>query len=158
MNTCLAIVLPKQALAAIERALAPYAPYISTATDASSWYIPLAFIPEHTAIPELKHPYVHIVTILSLGEGEVKGQLWARIQETAGLQNLRKKVIEHVLSHGIPVSSDNSFVPHIYLGTFSSIPPLGITDTPVRISFPIREAALIQENPYEIIANIPLTP
>ncbi len=158
MNTCIAIVPPRQALSAIERAMEHYAPYISNGADTSSWYIPLAFIPEHAAISPLKHPYVQILTILSLGEGDVPGQLWARIQDTPGLQELRKKVIAHVLSHRIPVLSDNSFLPHIFLGAFSSMPPLGIIDTPVRISFPIREAALVQVSPYEIIGQVPLTP
>ncbi len=158
MNTCLAIVPPRQALFAIERAMGPYSPYLHTSTDAASWYIPLAFIPDDASIAPLKHPYVQIATILSLGEGKVPGQLWAHIKNSPGIQKLRASVVSHVLSHRIPVSSDMPFIPHINLGTFAAMPPLGISDTPVNISFPIREAALVRVSPYEIVGQVPFTP
>ena len=88
---------------------------------------------------------------------EMEAEGYAR-EVTRQVQELRKKVIAHVLSHRVPVLSENSFLPHIFLGAFSSMPPLGIIDTPVRISFPIREAALVQVSPYEIIGQVPLTP
>lgn len=158
MSICIAIIPPASAIDAIKRAMEPYAKYIGNTAPESTWHIPLVTGDMEPATAPLRLSFHQTLRILSIGEGEEAMQLWARIQPTPGLTALQKSFVSRMKISGSIVEDSTPFVPHIYLGSFEKTPPFGIIDTPLSIMFSIREASIIQTDPYEILGSIPLTP
>lgn len=157
MSICIAIIPPKPAIDAIQRAMETYAPYLSTKTPQTDWYIPLVIGDIPPVMTPLRQSFHQTIKILSIGEGETPLELWARIQLTPGLADLRKSLAARMKISGSIIEESSVFVPHIHLGSFATLPPLGIIDTPLAHMFSLHEAHIIQTEPYEILGSIPLT-
>lgn len=153
MSIAIGIIPPESAREAIRAALRSYADHLDTKTPEDTWYIPLVLTNSLPTIAPLRQAFHQTLRLLSIGEGDEKETLWARVQETPALESLRTSAIEHLQL------SDASLIPaHISLGSFATTPAFGIIDTPLGVTFNIKELALIQIDPYEIITTIPLTP
>jgi 2'-5' RNA ligase len=158
MSICIAIIPPKAAIQAIRSAMHPYSKHLTNAELDTNWHIPLVTGDLAPITKPLRLPFHQTIRILSIGEGEEKMQLWARIQPTLGLTALQESLTARMKISGGIVDDSIPFTPHIYLGSFEQTPPLGIIDTPLSITFSIPEAHILQTDPYEILGTIPLTP
>ncbi len=155
MSICIAIIPPAPAIKAIREAIQPYIPHMENVTPESSWHIGLVFGSSVPSIEPLRQSFHQTLRVLSIGEGEERMQLWASVQHTPGLTALREETKIRINSVAYDILP---FHPHIYLGSFTKIPSFGIIDTPLSISFSIRELSILQTDPYEILGTIPLTP
>ncbi len=158
MSICIAIIPPASAIQAIKNAMDLYTPYMGEKTLDTTWHISMVggdITPITTALRQSFH---QTLRILSIGEGDEALQLWARTQSTPGLIALQQSLTARMRMSGSVLAETSPFVPHIYLGSFEKVPPLGIIDTPLSVMFSLREAHIIQTEPYEILGSIPLTP
>lgn len=143
----IAIIPPKQAIHAIKDALQPYSSQLSAAQPEHTWHIPLCTLEHMPGLMPIRHSFHQTLRLLSIGEGTDKMSLSVRVQQSPSLTSL----IASLPTEATPC------VPEIFLGSFEQMPAFGILDAPLNITFSVRELAVIQTNPYEILGIIPVT-
>lgn len=176
MNTFIALGVPTSTGAVLTTALTAYTGKLATTVPEEKWHITLVFLGDVTlsseAIQKIQEPlhtaYLPAITILSLGAGKADGQLWAHIHATPALIQLRTILIDRLTKCDILIPEQElsrEFMPHITLGNVDNKNnPIGISDTPAKITLAVREALVLRSNPeelttsYERIATIPLVP
>ncbi len=183
MNTFIALAIPKSAASVLTTALDAYTGKLATKVAEEAWHVTLIFLGDTIlppdAIQKIQEPlhtaYLPAITILSLGSSSAGlpadrqvNQLWAHVHATTALTQLRTILIDRLTRCGITIPEQEltrEFTPHINLGTSSAaIGAIGISDTPAKITFAVREALVLRSNPeepdapYDHIATIPLVP
>ncbi|MDA1168823.1 MAG: hypothetical protein O3A36_00625 [bacterium] len=148
MSLRIAIIPPKQVIDKITDALLPYSASLSFQSNDNTWHIPLSTLQHMPSLTPIRHSFHQTLRILSIGEGQDQMSLSVRIQQSPSLT---------ALIASLPNKS-TLCVPEILLGSFEQVPAFGILDTPLTITFSVRELAVIQIDPYEIIGTIPITP
>lgn len=148
MSIRIAIIPPKQVIDKIKDALLPYSASLSFQSNENTWHIPLSTLQHMPSLTPIRHSFHQTLRILSIGEGQEKMSLSVRIQQSPSLTTLIAS---------LPINGIHS-APEIFLGSFEQVPAFGILDTPLTITFSVRELAVIQTDPYEIIGTIPITP
>lgn len=176
MNTFIGLGIPESAKQVLREALEVYKDIPLTAVPEEKWHITLVFLGnEHEQVSSdttaalsqpLRCAYMPAITVLSLGSGLADGQLWARIHATPALLELRKIMIERLRACNIPIPQQEvsrEFTPHITLAkevVYDS--PIGIPDTPAKITFAVRQATLfrstVEGTSYDSLTTIPLIP
>lgn len=176
MNTFIALGIPTSAAAVLTTALEAYRGKLATQVPEEKWHMTLVFLGDaplsSEAIQKIQEPlhtaYLPAITVLSLGSGRQAKQLWAHIHATPALIQLKTILIDRLTQCGIVIPEQELsrvFTPHITLGDVGSTNnPIGISDTPAKITFAVREALVLRSIPeelttsYERIATIPLVP
>ena len=143
----IAIIPPKQAIEAIRSAMGHYTSHMKNVADESTWHMPLVIVPTAPPTAPLRQSFHQTVRILSIGEGEKSGSLSVRVQQSPGLTALQASFSKEA----------TLCIPQIYLGSFETVPPFGILDTPLAFTLSIRELNILQTDPYEILGTIPIT-
>ncbi len=148
MSICIAIIPPKPVIDKIRGALQAYSSTMNVVSPENTWHIPLCATPHVPELATIRQSFHQTLRMLSIGEGEVKGSLAVRIQQSPSLE---------ALIASLPIQN-TAAVPELFLGSFEQVPALGIIDTPLALTFNIRELTVIQTDPYEIIGTIRVTP
>lgn len=165
MNISIALILPEQVGKTIEEALRDHVEHMKSVVPSKRWSIPLvSFQTDTTTLedfvqkkPPLRQQWVQTTKLLSIGEGAIKNELWVHIQQTPAIQEFQKSIAAYAEEHNM---NDVRITPtpHIFLGEYEAQSALGIPDSPLNMSFGIQEVAIVQEDPYEILGNIAVTP
>ena len=143
----IAIIPPKQVINAIKDALQPYSSQLAAMQPENTWHIPLCTLQDMPSLTPIRHSFHQTLRLLSIGEGSEKMSLSVRIQQSPSLTSLIASLPTEV----------TPCVPEILLGSFDHMPAFGILDTPLNITFSVRELAVIKTDPYEILGTIPVT-
>lgn len=176
MNTFIAFDIPAPAKAVLTASLEAYKGKLLTTAPETKWHMTIVFLGtaelSQEAIEQIQKPlhtaYLPAITILSLGSSKQPGQLWAHIHATPALTEIRDVIIRRLNQCNIAIPQTElvrEFIPHITLGTTAANNDhIGITDTPAKTTFAVREALVLRSTPnesstpYERIATIPLVP
>ncbi len=175
MNTFIALSLPEAASQAIQNAMRTYQTAIPVPVSKQRWHCTILFLGD-CEIPDsareelfkpLRQKFHPSITILSLGEHVPTQQLWAYVQQSPAIAQLRHELIDRVRACGIaiPVSElAREFIPHINLGKIVRTDAIALSDVPVKTLFSPKELRVLTSNPalteepYEQLGIIPLTP
>ncbi|MEK7557235.1 MAG: RNA 2',3'-cyclic phosphodiesterase [Patescibacteria group bacterium] len=154
-----------------ETAKSSFGQYIERIVPAEQWHLTLFFFGDvrnhaqylgRLTLP-LKEAFVPTITISHIGRGKARDQLWAYVNPTPALLNLREALNERLRKIHFPRPVEfRSFHPHIRLAKFYPVVRrLGIADVPHRTAYAIREAYLYRStlaphgSTYTIEATIP---
>lgn len=154
MSIYIAIIPPQKAIDAIKKASSQYMEYLHERIPENSWHIPLLEIPTPPNQAPLKQAFHQTIRILSIGKGEDKGSLYVRVQMTPSIAALRTSIGQHLKQQDMLVLYSKDFTPHIYLGSFETMPTFGIIDIPLAMTINIQKLSIIQTDPYEILGSI----
>lgn len=135
-----------------------YDRYIERTIPDERWHITLLFLGE-TANPKqyysrlskpLPQAYVPMVHVAYLGRGFHRGQLWAYINPTPLLMNIRNDLVVRLKKLRFPIPHKSllgEYAPHIAIAKLYSMSRgVGMPDEPISMTFAARDAYLYQSH------------
>ncbi|HSX24750.1 MAG TPA: hypothetical protein VLG69_02185 [Candidatus Andersenbacteria bacterium] len=168
MSVFIACNIPKNTILAIRDGMRSYQHVLATSVPQEKWHCTILFLGNIELSDEMKtiltqpirQPFHCILTVLSLGQGQNKKQLWAYIQTQQLLTSIRQELIYRARIH-----EPKEFIPHINVGALENQSDgRPIPDMPVKATWSVSELLLLQSNPnnpgalYEQLGTIPITP
>ncbi|OGY36307.1 MAG: hypothetical protein A3E36_00115 [Candidatus Andersenbacteria bacterium RIFCSPHIGHO2_12_FULL_45_11b] len=176
MSAFIAFTIPNSAIAPIRDTMRSYQDVLATSVSQEKWHCTMLYIGNINLSDEdmqalaqpIRQSFHPVITILSLGEGKAKNQLWAYVQVQTFLQDMRNELLARCKGREITIPEDErikEFIPHIHVGNIQQTPQhIAIIDTPVKTTFSLSELVVYKSNPsiptapYEQLAVIPITP
>lgn len=169
----LGVSIPPATQAVFEETLAAFPQYVEKMIPPAHWHLTLAFLGEvenpqqylSRLLKPLPQTYVPTVSVMHVGRGLHRMQLWAYAHPSTSLLNVREQLLDRLRTMRFPLPKDiNDFVPHVHLATlYPMARGIGIADYPCATRFVINEINLYESlqlgesrQVYKVRASIPL--
>lgn len=168
--------VPERARAPILEAAQTYFPqYLEKFIASSDWHVTLAFLGDIVNptqyLGRLSRPlpqaFVPTVSVTHIGRGLQRNQLWAYIQPSQSLTQLRAELLERLGEIRFPTPHrlrQERFVPHIRIAKFYHMArPLGMSDAAVMTTFAVHALSVYRSElhpegaQHSALATIPLS-
>lgn len=174
MSIFIAFTIPQDSIVRIRESMRLYQDSLVQSVSQDKWHCTMLYLgdislPQEALISFMKpvrqtfHP---VVKVLSLGQGKAAHQLWAYVQPSQLLDEIRLELQERAQRTGIFLpEGSREFIPHINVGNLQEqTGAIAIPDAPVSTHFSLRELVILKSNPsepnapYEQLGIIPVTP
>lgn len=168
----LGVTIPPAAGKILRATLSQFPQYIESIVPESNWHLTLAFLGdvEHPQqylkrlLKPLPQTYVPTVSLMHVGRGLQRLQLWAYANPSTSLLNLRGQLQDRLRTMRFPLPKTiDDFVPHIRLANlYPMARGIGIADYPCVARFAITQIELYESTAtangptYTIRGTIPL--
>ncbi len=150
----LAVPIPEAVVKVLERATHHYPQYIEKALPVENWHLTMVFLGEGENPAQyfgrlqknLPQTFVPTVSLMHVGRGLQRSQLWAYAHPSTTLLNLRGQLVDRLKHMRFPLphrDEPSDFVPHVHLADlFPMSRGIGMADYPVISSFAVKEVNL----------------
>lgn len=169
----LGLSLPDKAKANLQESLRHFPNYIEKIIPPETWHLTLLFLGEvehpqqywSRLTKALPQTFIPTVSLMHVGRGIVRDQLWAYAHPSPGLQNLRQQLWDRLRSMRFPIpeKQQQEFVPHVRLATlYPMARGLGMADHAVATTFSVSAVHVYHSAPgnngphYTITGDVPL--
>lgn len=168
--------IPINSLKSVQASFQEYQQYISSPITPAKWHLTILYLGEinnpKQYYSRLRKPvslsFVPTVRITHIGRGLNKHQLWAYVEDSVILNNIRGELVRRLKSMRFNFADTtelgDGFVPHIAIANlFRMAGGVGLADYPLTLSFAVTQAHIFrstlagESTTYHIEDTIPFT-